>query len=101
METKQEVPRLEAWTPETTLSNFRNLVACPAWAALVELVNAQNHGRERNVLGSPLKSSEAIYEQEFQKGEIVGALNAMALPELLMETAQAEIERKEQGESNV
>lgn len=82
------------------MSNFRNLVACPGWAALVELVNLQNQGRENNILGSPLKSSEHVYEQEFQKGEIVGARTVLALPTLLMETAQAEVERK-QGEENV
>ena len=66
----------------------------PAWVALVEVIRAQVEGRLKN-MRNPLRSADGVYEQEFQKGEVLGMETVLSFPDLLMEVAKSDIEQKE------
>lgn len=72
-----------------------NLLKSPGWAHLVERLEGQTKVRMGNVVHTPCKNMEAVFEQEYEKGEIAGMYTAMRLPEVLTETLKEDIVKME------
>jgi hypothetical protein len=85
--TEQEVVKARE-----TLASFRKLVQCPGWAALVEVVTAQQKLRDGTVLRKPLESADKVFEQEFVKGEAAGMGVVLALPQQIIDAIRADLQ---------
>ena len=68
----------------------------PVWKMLDALYAEQVHLRQQNVLLTPLRSADSIYEQEFQKGEATGIELARNLPTNVLESLIVDIKREEE-----
>jgi len=76
------------------------LMKNPAWIKLEALLKEQAASRINQIVLTPLESADAVYNQEFLKGEVAAMQLAARLPELEVERLKAEIqELNEQGES--
>ena len=77
------------------MSDLSNLVKSRGWARLVERLEGQCKTREINVVHTPCKNMEAVFEQEYQKGELSGMYLAVKLPLVLIETYKEDIKIRE------
>lgn len=77
------------------------MVKSPGWDLLVKHANEQIKTRTDTVILTPLESTGKVTLQEFMKGEIGGIRLMMALPDTLIEVAEAVIiERKQREEDD-
>lgn len=86
---------LEAQLAEqrATLRSFRKLVASPEWGELVKIMENQQRVREF-LLRQPLAGMDKVFEQEFQKGEASGIGLVLAMPQQVIDTAEAELQAR-------
>ncbi len=56
---------------------------------------AQAKTREVNVVHNPCKNMEAVFEQEYEKGEISGIYNFAKMPEVIVADISEEIKTRE------
>lgn len=64
------------------------LLSSEGWHTLLETIKGQERSRHDEFLLKPLEDGNAVYRQEFLKGEIAALRMVMALPELIVEAAQ-------------
>jgi len=76
-----------------TIAAYEQLQASPAWATLLSLLESQEQMRVGEVLLSPLTSADAVYRQEFMKGEIAALRLVKNLPALAAEALRENNER--------
>ena len=88
--TKEEW-EIEQVTASENARNLRDLVASAGWATYTQIIESQAKAREQNYLFTPLKSADAIYEQEFAKGEIHALRLAAALPLTMLESLEQDL----------
>jgi hypothetical protein len=67
---------------------------------LMKDLQAEVDRRQNEILLTPVRSTEAVYEQEFNKGVIFGLLKLPQLVESLLETADYEIGLLKEKESD-
>lgn len=72
--------------------NLRDLIASAGWKVYAELIESQAQARAQAYLFTPLKTSDAIYEQEFAKGEIHALRLSAALPQTMLESLEQDLE---------
>lgn len=73
------------------MGELLSLVKSQAWALLGSDIDEQIQGREDTV-HDPLPNSEAIYLQEYMKGEIAGLRTAWGYPSVMIDQLTAYIE---------
>jgi len=76
-------------------SDLSSLLKSRGWAALLRYMEAQAAIREKNVIHTPCSSMEAVFEQEYEKGEISGIFNFANMPRKVIEDFSEEIKRRE------
>ena len=74
------------------LSVLKELVDHPGWKVHNEILNSQMDLRKGEILLKPLQSTEAVYAQEFSKGEISGLALAQISVHAQIETLRYEIQ---------
>lgn len=74
------------------IEQLRSLIASVGWRTYSSLVESQCKLREQTYLYVPLPSADAVYAQEYAKGEIQALRLALGLPETMIENFQAELE---------
>lgn len=72
-----------------------NLSNSEGWAVLCRYAARQSEVRTRNVVHTPCVSMEAVFEQEYEKGEISGIFLIMNLPEVLQKELKVLIKERE------
>lgn len=97
--TKQE----DKFQPEESLEELReaildlsNLLKSRGWDRLVNMLNRQCRVREQNVVYKPCKNMEAVFEQEYEKGEISGIYQAINLASVAIEDFKASVKTQEE-----
>lgn len=73
--------------------DWESLLVHPAWKLLEHHLQEQAAGRVNSLVLTPLSSSDAIYEQEFTKGEIAALRLIAATPVLEIEALVADIKK--------
>lgn len=80
---------------------LRDMMESNGWAVLMGIAEGQTTSRSGGILLQPLQTGDAIYEQEFAKGEIAGIKLFQNMPQNAIEaltndiaTAQAAIAAK-------
>ena len=86
--------QLEEAAP-SQLAALRQLLKSPGWELLVKHAQAQIQTRTDTVILTPLESTGKVTQQEFQKGEIAGMRLLIALPESLIETVKAILDKQQ------
>ncbi len=81
------------------MQEFQNLVKSPAWDRLVKYANAQVETRRRSVNG-PIKTEEDRAEANFTLGEAAGIELFIKMPGILVETAQAIVDKATEEQEN-
>ena len=89
----QEEESLE--TLRQVIQDLSNLLKSRGWELLVKRVEGQIRTREIRVVHTPCASMEAVFEQEYQKGEISGMYNVLKLPEVLITTGNEDVKLRE------
>ena len=89
------------------LATLRGLVQHSGWLVFEEIIEAQKNLRKGEILLKPLHSTEAVYAQEFMKGEIQGLtlaqVSIFAQIEVLqseVQVASAQLENENESEKN-
>ena len=77
------------------LAVWRSFVDHPGWKLFHDLLEEQKNSRKGEILFKPLKDSEALYAQEFMKGEISGLTLAQVGPFALIEGLKADVQVSE------
>lgn len=75
---------------------WEELQASPAWKKLQSQLEEQIKLRTERILLVPLQSADAVFEQEFSKGEVAGMRLVLRLPEQAKEDLQYAQERVKQ-----
>jgi hypothetical protein len=70
------------------------LIDSTGWTILKEVFQEQVHNRVEGIILNPLQSGDAVYAQEFAKGEMAAFKLATAMPQLLLQEAAHEAEEK-------
>lgn len=86
--------------PAEQLQILRQLLKSPGWDLLVKHANEQVKTRTDEVILRPLESTGKVTLQEYMKGEVGGIRLIMALPETLIEIAEAVIIERRKREEN-
>ena len=76
-----------ALLPTEQLSDLQDLLQHPGWELLLEVLTKNVHIREMTILRKKCTTAEALYAQEFMKGEVAGIRFAMALPSTIVNVA--------------
>jgi hypothetical protein len=79
--------------------DWESLLVHPAWKVLERHILDQTAGRINGLVLSPLQSADAVYEQEFTKGEIAALRLIAATPGLEIEQLTADIKKLNTGET--
>ena len=74
------------------LATLRGLTEHPGWLIFENIVESQKNLRKGEILLKPLASTEAVYAQEFMKGEIQGLTLAQVSVFVQIEALQAEVQ---------
>jgi len=90
--------------PQTRLINlieerkmWETLTLSPSWMKLVTTLQSQADDLQRNIIYQPLTSLDAVYLQEFRKGQLEGRLSITVTAETIISDLDFEISRvKEQ-----
>lgn len=78
---------------------LKDLVASEGWAYYISVVETQHRARTDKILLEPLSGTDAVYGQEYMKGEVQGLRLAVNLPQTLIETIEQELAMlKEKGD---
>lgn len=90
------------------LSVLRSFTEHPGWEIFSKMLEAQQNGRKGEVLLQPLSGDNAVYKQEFMKGEISGLALAQVAPftqievlKLEVKTLQEQLERENELEARI
>lgn len=76
------------------VSSLRKLMKMDGFTLWSNVMTEQEHGRI-HTLYQPISDANAVYGQEFVKGEMQGIKLAVLMWELMAQAIEAEIERKE------
>lgn len=82
----------------SVLAVWRGFLEHPGWALYSKMLQEQADGRKGEILLKPLKNAEALYAQEFSKGEISGLMLATVSPFAVLEGLKSEVEALEKLE---
>lgn len=63
------------------------LLESTGWGILEEIYQEQVHNRVESIILNPFVSGDAVYAQEFAKGEMAAFKLAIAMPKLLWQNA--------------
>ena len=74
------------------LATLRGLIEHPGWKVFSDIVESQKDLRKGEILMKPLQNTEAVYAQEFMKGEIQGLALAQISIFAHMEVLAAEVQ---------
>ena len=85
---------------------MKDMLASEGWKTYYAIVSSQQRTRFDQVVLQPLPCTDAVYSQEYMKGEINGLRTAVTLPGALIDSLEYEIEMDkaraaaEQGDRN-
>lgn len=85
---------------QTTLINlieerklWETLTSSPSWSKLVATLQDQADELQRNIIYQPLVDSNAVYLQEFRKGQLEGRLSITVTTETILSELEEDINR--------
>lgn len=81
---------------------LKDMLASEGWAYYISVIEKQQTIRLDQVVLQPLAGHDAVFQQEFMKGEIQGLRMAVSLPQTLIEACELAVEqlKAEQGDEN-
>lgn len=104
MPTQQEAREALQLQVESTLSDlaaWRSLASSPGWGKLLEYLRLQRYVRTQELVLKPLPNADAVYTQEFVKGEAGMLLLVENMPSTVIEALEANLEIERQQLENL
>lgn len=77
------------------MSDQSNLLKSQGWADLLKFMEQQVRIREQNVIHMPCANMEAVFEQEYEKGEISGIFQVLNMPGEMIKRLEGDIKTRE------
>lgn len=71
---------------------WEKLIESPEWGKLVGILQQQADALQQEILFNPLAGHDAVFAQEFRKGQLEGRLSISNTVETVLGEIQAEIE---------
>jgi hypothetical protein len=71
---------------------WEKLIESPEWGKLVAILQTQADALQQEILFSPLAGHDAVFTQEFRKGQLEGRLSITNTVETVLGEIQAEID---------
>lgn len=76
---------------------LRTLIESPEWKTLEDIGNGQIQHRINSIVLTPLAGADAVFEQEYKKGEVQGIKLFFSLPMTLIESLSEDIDKMTKG----
>lgn len=92
---EMEALRDEVAALRENMRELKDMVASRAWKQYSDLIAAQIAGRVDQIILTPLVGHDAVFEQEFAKGELAGMKFCMAILATVIENTETDVSRAE------
>lgn len=94
---KEELEALESEIAvlRENMRELKDMVDSRAWKQYSDLIASQIEVRINQIILTPLIGHDAVFEQEFSKGELAGMKFCMAILQTVIENTETDVSRAE------